>query len=117
MIRRLREPARPSIHPEPELLDEALAPSRSKGRHPVATTLERVAAFRNEQIRNFSDSADRASLEAALARARSAFGRQYPLLIGGQRVETEKKIESRNPARPAEIVGTLASPPLDQANT
>jgi 1-pyrroline-5-carboxylate dehydrogenase len=81
----------------------------------VTTTLERIAPFRNERIRNFSDPADRASLEAALERARRAFGRHYPLVVDGQRVETEKKIESRNPARPSEVLGTAGSASLDQA--
>jgi len=82
----------------------------------MATTVASIAPFRNEAIRNFADPADRASLESALERARAAFGRHFPLVIDGQRVESEKKIESRNPARPNEIVGTTASASLDQAS-
>jgi 1-pyrroline-5-carboxylate dehydrogenase len=83
----------------------------------MATTLDRVAPFKNEQIRSFSDPVDRASLEAALKRARATFGHHYPLVIDGQLVETEKKIESRNPARPSEVLGTVGSASLDQAKT
>jgi 1-pyrroline-5-carboxylate dehydrogenase len=74
------------------------------------------APFRNEDIRDFSDPADRRSLAAALERARAALGRRYPLVIDGKKVETGKWIDSRNPARPAEVVGTVASAGLDEAH-
>ena len=82
----------------------------------MAATLDRIAPFRNEEIRNFAAPADQASLRAALERARAALGRHYPLVVGGRRVETEKKIESRNPAKPGEVIGTVGSASLEQAN-
>ncbi len=82
----------------------------------MSVSLERAAPFRNETIRNFSDPADRASLEGALERARAEFGTRYPLVIDGRRVESEKTIESRNPARPSEVLGVVAAASLDQAN-
>ena len=82
----------------------------------MATTVAQIAPFRNETIRNFADPADRASLESALERARVAFGQHHPLVIDGQRIESEQRIESRNPARPTEVIGTTASASLDQAS-
>ncbi len=82
----------------------------------MATTLAPTTPFRNEAIRNFTGPADAASLEAALVRARSALGRHYPVVAGGRPVETEKKIASTNPARPSELVGSVGSASLDQAN-
>jgi len=82
----------------------------------MSTTLERIAPFKNEVIRNFSDPADRASLEAALERARAALGSRYPLVIDGKRVETDNWIESRNPARPGELVGLVGSASLEHAH-
>jgi 1-pyrroline-5-carboxylate dehydrogenase len=81
----------------------------------MATTLERIAPFTNETIRTFSDPADAASLEAALQRARAASGHHYPVVIDGQSLDTKAKIESRNPARPHEVVGTVGSASLEQA--
>ncbi len=81
----------------------------------MATTLAPTTPFRNEAIRSFTDPADAASLEAALARARAALGRHYPVLVDGSHVETQKRIASLNPARPSEIVGTVGSASLDQA--
>jgi 1-pyrroline-5-carboxylate dehydrogenase len=63
--------------------------------------------FRNEPIRDFSDPADRTSLEAALARARTQLGRRYPLVIGGQHVHGARSTPSCNPAKPSEVVGEI----------
>ncbi|HEV3141512.1 MAG TPA: aldehyde dehydrogenase family protein, partial [Vicinamibacterales bacterium] len=79
---------------------------------PRTTTPSNVPPFRNEPIRDFSDPADRRSIEEAIARARGALGRRWPLVIGGEKVEGPRTIASINPARPAEIVGEVdeASP-------
>jgi len=81
----------------------------------MTTTLERIAPFTNETIRTFSDPADIASLQAALERARAAFGQHYPVVIGGQSHETAGSIASHNPAHPAQVVGTVGSASLEQA--
>ncbi len=71
-----------------------------------------ISPFRNEPIRDFSDPADRRSLEAAIARARESLGRRYPLVIGGRKLSGAGTIASINPARPGEVVGVVdeASP-------
>jgi 1-pyrroline-5-carboxylate dehydrogenase len=83
----------------------------------MSSTLQRSSetSFRNENIRDFSDPADRRSLAAALERARAALGRRYSLVIDGKKIETGAWIDSRNPARPSEIVGSVASAGLDEA--
>ena len=82
----------------------------------MSVMLDRIAPFTNEPIRDFSDPADRASIEAAIARARAASGRRYPIVVDGAKLETSAEIVSRNPAHPAETVGTAGSASLDQAN-
>jgi 1-pyrroline-5-carboxylate dehydrogenase len=81
----------------------------------MTTTLERVAPFKNEIVKNFKDPADAAAMQAALAAVKREFGKQYPLVIGGERIETEKKIRSVNPANPDEIVGLTSSASKEQA--
>ena len=49
----------------------------------MLTAPRTVAPFRNAPIRDFSDPADRRSLEAALARVRPTLGRRWPLVIDG----------------------------------
>ena len=61
--------------------------------------------FRNEPLTDFSVPAHRSAIEAALAKVRSEFGREYDLLIGGERVKTTEKLRSLNPSRPSEVVG------------
>ena len=44
-------------------------------------------------------------MRAALDLVASQLGREYDLIIGGDRFRTEGKIKSLNPARPAQVVG------------
>jgi 1-pyrroline-5-carboxylate dehydrogenase len=44
-------------------------------------------------------------MQAALELVASQLGREYPLIIAGERLTTEEKIRSVNPARPAQLVG------------
>jgi 1-pyrroline-5-carboxylate dehydrogenase len=81
----------------------------------VTTTLERIAPFKNEAIKNFTDPADAAAMQAALAKVKARFGEGYPLVIGGKKIETEKKIRSINPANPDEVVGVMSSASKAQA--
>jgi 1-pyrroline-5-carboxylate dehydrogenase len=67
--------------------------------------VEGLPAFRNEPYSDFSNPGTRAAMERALAEVRSQFGREYELWIGGERMKTAAKLESRNPSHPAEIVG------------
>ncbi len=71
--------------------------------------------FRNEPLTDFSRPENRASMEAALAKVGFDLGREYPLLIGGQRVRTERRLRSTNPARPDEVVGVHLAADADQA--
>jgi len=82
----------------------------------MSTTLERVAPFQNETIKSYTDPGDIAAMQAALAQVRAEFGKSYPLVIDGERIDTAKKIPSVNPSNPAELVGQAASASLEQAN-
>ncbi len=82
----------------------------------MTSTIERIAPFKNEVIKTFSDPADAEKMKAALAAVRARFGEHYPLVIDGQKVETEKKIRSLNPANPDDVVGLTSSASKEQAN-
>ena len=62
-------------------------------------------SFRNEPFVDFSRHENAHAMREALTRVGDLLGHEYPLIIGGERVHTSGKIESRNPARPAQIVG------------
>src|SRR5215212_3882295 len=74
-----------------------------------------VTLFRNEPERDYSRAAAREAMMAALAAERAAFGRRYPLLIGGEQVRTTDELVSVNPAHPSEVVGRTASATLAEA--
>ncbi len=64
--------------------------------------------FTNEPLTDFSDPDRAAAYRQALAGVRRALGAHKPLIIGGQEVNTGEKIVSLNPAKPSEVVGTVA---------
>ena len=62
-------------------------------------------AFRNEPFIDFSQHHNAQAMREALERVADRLGHEYSLIIGGERVKTSGKIESRNPARPSQLVG------------
>ncbi len=63
--------------------------------------------YRNEPYSDFSQPGPRAAYELALAGVRSGLGGHHPMVIGGERVDAPDRLESRNPCRPDEVVGTV----------
>ena len=61
--------------------------------------------FRNEPTVDFSVPENRQAMEAALAKVRGEFGREYQLRIGGEWIATGDKLVSVNPANPEQAVG------------
>jgi len=61
--------------------------------------------FQNEPYTDFTIPANRQAMEAALAKVRSEFAREYDLQIAGERLKTPDKLKSVNPSNPSEIVG------------
>jgi 1-pyrroline-5-carboxylate dehydrogenase len=61
--------------------------------------------FVSEPFFDFRNEENARRMRAAIAKVRGQLGREYDLIIGGQRVKTTEKIKSLNPAKPSEIVG------------
>ncbi|HEX4277726.1 MAG TPA: L-glutamate gamma-semialdehyde dehydrogenase [Bryobacteraceae bacterium] len=70
--------------------------------HQASTSL---TEFRNEPYTDFTQPANRKRMEDALRAVRDQLGREYDILIAGERIRTAEKLRSMNPARPDEIVG------------
>jgi 1-pyrroline-5-carboxylate dehydrogenase len=64
--------------------------------------------FENEPYIDWTDEGNVEKARTALRGVRNSFGGEYPLLIGGERVETDDGIVSINPSAPREVVGRLA---------
>lgn len=64
-----------------------------------------VVEFRNEPFTDFSKEENRRAFEEALAKVESELGREYDLIIGGERIKTEEKYHSINPSNLDQVVG------------
>jgi RHH-type proline utilization regulon transcriptional repressor/proline dehydrogenase/delta 1-pyrroline-5-carboxylate dehydrogenase len=70
---------------------------------------EPARVFTNEARADFALDSEREKLAAALRTVREESGKFYPLVIGGEAIETSKHLVSVNPSRPDEVVGRTAS--------
>jgi 1-pyrroline-5-carboxylate dehydrogenase len=61
--------------------------------------------FANQPFIDFKAPENARKMQTALKLVSGQLGREYDLVIGGQRIKTKDKIRSVNPARPAQIVG------------
>ena len=64
-----------------------------------------LSEFKNEPFTDFTVEENAAQMREAIELVKSELGREYPMIIGGEQVSSEKKFESINPARKTEIVG------------
>jgi 1-pyrroline-5-carboxylate dehydrogenase len=71
--------------------------------------------FRNEPFVDFKAPETARAMRAALDKVGSQLGREYDLIIGGERRKTQEKIRSTNPARPAQVVGVHQKAGAEQA--
>ncbi|HUN80864.1 MAG TPA: aldehyde dehydrogenase family protein, partial [Phycisphaerae bacterium] len=72
--------------------------------------------YKPEPYPDFSEAGPRAKMLDALALVESELGKTYPLRIGGKRVETSGKIDSFNPAKTDQLVGSVARAGADEAS-
>ena len=95
---------------------KAARTAAGKNRGMTSTLTRTIPPFKNEVVKSFTDPADAAAMKAALASVKERFGRHYPLVIDGDRIETEKQIRSLNPSHPGVVVGLTSSASKEQAN-
>jgi 1-pyrroline-5-carboxylate dehydrogenase len=64
--------------------------------------------YRNEPFTDYADPAARGAYRAALERVRPRLGREWPLVIGGERITTGRTFDSLDPCDPSVVVGRAA---------
>ncbi|MFH1502671.1 MAG: L-glutamate gamma-semialdehyde dehydrogenase [Candidatus Eisenbacteria bacterium] len=64
-------------------------------------------AFRNCEVHTFEDESLRRAMQDAIAGVEAEDGREYDLVIGGERVKGEGTILSRNPSDPEQVLGVF----------
>jgi 1-pyrroline-5-carboxylate dehydrogenase len=76
----------------------------------------KLPKFTNEPYTDFSRPVNRKKQEAALASVRAGFGKEYPIVIGSEKITTTDKLLSSNPSKPDEVVGVFQKGTTDLAN-
>ncbi|MGH9902194.1 MAG: L-glutamate gamma-semialdehyde dehydrogenase [Pyrinomonadaceae bacterium] len=71
--------------------------------------------FKNETFTDFGREENARAMRAAIEKVRGELGREYPLVIGGERIKTEAKFESLNPAKKTEVVGRFQKATVELA--
>jgi 1-pyrroline-5-carboxylate dehydrogenase len=80
-------------------------PTTESTQKPTTHTPIQPGPFRNEPLTDFSKPENAQAMKAAIEKVRKQLGREYPLVIGGEHLQTQGKIKSINPAHPSEVVG------------
>ncbi|MFZ1701985.1 MAG: L-glutamate gamma-semialdehyde dehydrogenase [Pyrinomonadaceae bacterium] len=69
--------------------------------------------FRNEPFTDYSVAENADAMRAAIEKVRSELGREYPVIIGGEKISLDAKFTSNNPAKKDEVVGVFSEGDTD----
>ena len=64
--------------------------------------------FKNEPFTDFSRPENAEAMKAALEKVKGELGREYPVVIDGEKITLESKFQSYNPANKTEVVGVFS---------
>lgn len=67
-----------------------------------------TVTYKHEPFTDFSKNENIQAIKEALEFVNSHLNKEYPLIIGGERITTSEKITSVNPANKAEVVGVVS---------
>src|SRR4030095_1544251 len=74
------------------------------------------AEFRNEPFTDFSKEENAQAMRAALEKVKSELGREYPLVIGGERIATGNPLHNTQPASRPQVVGRFNKATKERAS-
>ncbi|MFQ5664059.1 MAG: L-glutamate gamma-semialdehyde dehydrogenase [Terriglobia bacterium] len=77
--------------------------------------MRKLPPFKNESCQDFSKKPAVDTLRTAINKVRATLGREYEIIVGGQRLPAEQKFESRNPSQKDEVVGVFPKASAEQA--
>src|SRR5437660_4014104 len=72
-------------------------------------------AYENAPLTNFVHQENQDRMRKALSEMRTRLGKEYPLVINGEKVFTGKTIASINPSSPEDVVGAVAEAGIAEA--
>ena len=71
--------------------------------------------FKNEPFTDFSRAENSRAMTEAIEKVRSELGREYAVVINGEKITLDSKFKSINPANTSEIVGVFSEVDDDTA--
>ncbi|WP_163100821.1 L-glutamate gamma-semialdehyde dehydrogenase [Peribacillus alkalitolerans] len=74
-----------------------------------------VLPYKHEPFTNFKEEENKAAYLEGLKLVKSYLGQDYPLVIGGEKITTDDKIVSYNPANKEEVIGRVSRASRDLA--
>jgi 1-pyrroline-5-carboxylate dehydrogenase len=66
-----------------------------------------IPKFKNEAVLDFTKPTNRKRQSEAIEKIRAELGKEYPILIGNERITMPEKFNSLNPSRQTEVVGVF----------
>ncbi len=79
-------------------------------------TQRTLEEFRNEPFTDYSQQENADAMRAAIEKVRGELGREYPIVIGGEKIQLESKFSSYNPAERSQVVGVFSEGDTDAQN-
>ncbi|MGV2620755.1 L-glutamate gamma-semialdehyde dehydrogenase [Halobacillus sp. ACCC02827] len=67
-----------------------------------------VVPYKHEPFTDFTVEENRKALQSAIKQVEADLGKEYPLIIGGERIMTDDKIKVVNPADKKEVIGYVS---------
>ena len=64
--------------------------------------------FKNEPFTDFSKPENAQAMTSAIEKVRSELGREYPIVISGEKLSIPSKFKSFNPAKKDQVVGVFS---------
>ncbi|HET7657059.1 MAG TPA: L-glutamate gamma-semialdehyde dehydrogenase [Bacillales bacterium] len=67
-----------------------------------------VLPYKTEPLTDFSNEENRKAFQAALKQVEGELGKDYDLIIGGEKISTDEKLTSTNPSNKEQVIGTVS---------
>ncbi len=79
-------------------------------------TQKSLDEFRNEPFTDFTKTDNSDAMKAAIEKVRGELGKEYPVVVNGEKITLDKKFESINPAEKSQVVGVFSDADADSEN-
>jgi 1-pyrroline-5-carboxylate dehydrogenase len=79
-------------------------------------TQKTLDEFKNEPFTDYSKPENAEAMRKAIEQVRGELGRDYPIIINGEKISVDKKFESVNPAQKSQTVGVFSDADADAEN-